>query len=273
MATGLAGSIWTSPDCKIVKEVLSVGLIHRKPTENSSVTINIKDDNVSLEEVPSEVVIGEGDTRFRRLLDICLTFMNKGETANVTFKLQEEITFTLELVSFLPAKLIYQLDAREKLDLAQKHRESGNRLFKQNRYIDASYRFGKALKILCSIPIEIGETPEEIDGIKINELNKTKAILYNNLASCYLRHKHYVPVTEICEKVFEIDPDNIKALYKHGVAWYESRDYDKSHKSLSRALQFEPNNRAAKDKLKLCVSKMQEANAKVNSMIKKMFPM
>lgn len=271
MTTGLIGDVWTSPDGKIRKEVLVAGTIHRKPTENCECTISIKDICGVLEEVPLKLVVGESDTKFRRLLDKCLIFMNKGETARVTFELGEEIIFTLELVTFLPSKLIYQLTAKEKLELAQKHRESGNRLFKQNRHVDASHRFGKSLKLLCSIPIEIDEPDEETDGVKLTEINDSKVVLYNNLASCYLRNSSHETVIEICQKIFELDPDNVKALYKHGVAWYETGDYDKSHKSLSQVLELDPNNKAAEDKLKACAVKVQQANIRVNSMIKKMF--
>ncbi|KAF2897751.1 hypothetical protein ILUMI_08414 [Ignelater luminosus] len=137
--------------------------------------------------------------------------------------------------------------------------------------MDASYRFGKGLKILCSIPIEVDEPPEEVDGIKVEVLDQLKAMLYNNLAACYLKHCDYETVLTLCPKVLQLDPNNIKALYKQAVAKCGTHDYEGSQKILLELLRLDPENKAASDKLKLVNVKVAESNARVNAMIKKMF--
>lgn len=265
--------IWESPDKKIKKVIIKVGEIGLKPYENSSCKINISNCDVDVVKDycgVRDVIIGENDSEFGRLLDRCLQTMNKNEEANVTFKLDIDINFTLHLINYELKGFIYEWDAKHKFQLALHHKEIGNKLFKDN-YIDASHRFGKALKILCSIPIEVENPPEIIDTVKLSDIEELKANLYNNLASCYLKNGNNETVIELCKKVLSYDTNNLKALYKTGVAWCNERDYEKSMDCLQKVVNLEPSNKAAKEKLVYVTVKFQEAQSRVNSMIKKMF--
>lgn len=267
--------LWESPDKKIRKVVIKVGDVGLKPYENTSCKISIYNCDVDIAKGycgVRDVVVGENDSEFGRLLDRCLQTMNKNEEANVTFKLNVDVSFTLHLISFKLNGFIYEWDAKQKFQLALNHKEKGNELFK-DRYVDASHRFSKALKILCSIPIEVERPPQVIDTIKVSEIEKLKAKLYNNLASCYLKHGDNETVIELCGKVLTYDPTNVKALYKRGVAWCNERDYEKAKDDLQKLVDLEPNNKAAKDKLAFATAKLQEAQAKVNCIVKKMFEM
>lgn len=270
----MSANVWESPDKKIRKVVKKFGKHGLKPYENTNCKINIS--NCDLDVAKDyygvrDVIIGENDSEFGRLLDSCLQAMNRNEEANVTFKLSNiDVSFTLHLIDYSLKGFIYEWDAKQKYELALHHKEKGNTLFK-DRYIDASHRFGKALKLLCSIPIEVENPPEVIDTIKVSDILTLKATLYNNLASCYLKNGNNDTVIELCQKVLLYDPDNIKALYKIGVAWCNEHDYEKGTDYLKRVVNLESDNKAAKEKLAYATAKLQEAQVRVNSIIKKMF--
>lgn len=265
-------STWESPDKKIKKVVIKVGEIGLKPYENTNCKINIFNCGVDVDGGIRDVTIGENDSEFGRLLDRCLQMMNKNEEANVTFNLNNlDVNFSLHLIDYNFNGFIYEWDAKRKYQLALHHKGIGNKLFKEDRYIDASHRFGKALKLLCSIPIAVEDPPEIVDTIKVSDIEHLKINLYNNLASCYLRHGNDGTVIELCEKVLLYDPNNVKALYKTGIAWCNERDYERARDNLLKVVNLEPDNKVAREKLAYANGKFQEAQAKVNSIIKKMF--
>lgn len=269
------GQVYESPDQKIRKVVIKAGESGLKPYENTSCKISIS--NCDLDVAKSycgvrDVVIGENDCEFGRLLDRCLQTMNKNEEANITFRLNIDVHFTLHLISYELKGFVYEWDAKRKFELALQHKERGNELFKHS-HVDASHRFGKALKILCSIPLGVEDPPKVVDTINVSEIDELKAKLYNNLASCYLKHGDNVTVIELCEKVLSYDPNNVKALYKTGVAWCNERDYEKAKDYLLKVVNLEPENKAAREKLGYTTVKIQEEQAKVNLIIKKMFEM
>lgn len=264
--------VWESPDGKIRKEIVSEGKRGQKPYENSKCRIKISNCNIDLEKynISDKVVIGENDSNFGRLLDRTLMMMYEEEEAKVTFMLQEEVCFLLRLIDFTSKGYIFNWTAEQKYELALHHKYKGNELYKTS-YVEASYRFGKALKVLCSIPIEVEDPPKIVDNIKVEDIIALKVLLHNNLASCYFKNHNYQSVIHLCKKVLEVDSDNVKALYKKGIAHADERDFEKAQECLQRVVQLEPGNKIAKEKLSFVNAKVNESNAKVNNMIKKMF--
>lgn len=265
-------ALWESPDGKIRKTVVKKGEWGLKPYENSRCRVNILGCELERENGEREVVIGENDSEFGRLLDKCLMMMDRNEQAEITFKLDVVLTLILHLIDYEHKGFVYEWDAKRKYDLASHHNHKGKQLFKDN-FKEASHRFGKALKILCSIPIEVEAPPKIIDDIEVSEINHLKANLYNNLASCYLKNGNDQTAIELCGKVLSYEPDNVKALYKMGVAWCNEHDYEKARSCLQKAADLEPDNKAAREKLLFATVKLKEAETRVNFIIKKMFEM
>ncbi|KAK9711843.1 BDBT FKBP like N-terminal [Popillia japonica] len=264
---------WISPDQRIHKNVLSEGKNGLKPTENCECIIDVFASTYDVKRYnESSFIIGDSNNSFERLLDIVLTTMNKDEKAKIVFKLNEEkVEFTLKLTEFKSDGFIFEWDAKKKLELALKHKQKGIELFKGMYYVDASHRFSKAIKLLSSIPIAVDEPPTVIDGLPICEVYSLKSILYNNLASCYLKHRNYEVVIELCNRVLQRETNNVKAMYKMAVSYYELHDYHKALETLEYVLKLDPQNKAAADRMKDFVQKVNETNAKVNAMFKKMF--
>lgn len=267
--------MWDSPDGKIRKKVVKSGEIGGlKPYQNSSCRILVSNCSVITENLcvneENIVIVGENDSELGRLLDICLQTMVRGEVAEVTFRCELEVQFLLQLLDFDSKGFIHDWRAGEKYNLALHHKSKGNELF-NDHFVDASHRFGKALKILCSIPIAVQDPPETVDGINVKDIGTLKATLYNNLASCYLKNGNSELTLALCRKVLDIDDKNVKALYKCGVAYINEHDYDKAREMLKKALDIDPGNKAAKERLLFANLKFQEATDKVNVIIKKMF--
>lgn len=49
-----------------------------------------------------------------------------------------------------------------------------------------------------------------------------------NASQAYLKQKNYSKVIEYCGKVLKEDPNNLKTLYRRGVAFLNNQDFDES---------------------------------------------
>lgn len=263
--------MWISPDGKIQKLVLVEGKWGKKPSEETECKILISDCPDSLLEYNNTiVVIGHSDNEARRNLDLCLITMNKGETAKFRIN-SKNLSFTVKLEQIKFNGCIYQWDAKEKFKIAQRHKERGVELYKQNRSQDAAYRFTKGLKILNSIPINAETIPEEIDTVPLKDIYKLKANLYNNLATFYFKKEDWILTADTCKRVFDFDKDCIKAHYKLAIAYIKDRNWEPAKKELETVLAAEPNNKAASEHLKHVKEEIHKATVKCNIMVKKMF--
>ncbi|XP_018574392.1 tetratricopeptide repeat protein 9C-like [Anoplophora glabripennis] len=263
---------WTSPDGKIQKDILQEGKWGDKPSEGSRCTITITDSPFLEEFTNTVVTVGDNDGDLWRALDICLGTMFVGEKSKFSLNLHDStITLILELIDLAFDGFIFQWDVSKKYNMALHHKEKGNDLFKNKNGRDAAFRFTKALKVLSSIPVDIEEPPDVIDGIPLSDINKLKANLFNNLSSCYFRNQSWMKVIDLCTKVFAYDPNNVKALYKIGVAYQNDRDFEKAKKAFCRVLELEPGNKACAEHLDYVRDELRQAEIKVNNIMKKMF--
>lgn len=280
----MSDKIWVSPDKRIKKVFIEQGISGQKPSDNTICTIEINSiefkNNISSEYVtditkyPISLIIGEANTALDREIDKCLQTMFKAEKSFVTIYFpnsNNEVTFILKLCDFEHRGFIHKWNAKEKCLIVKKHKEKGIELFKDNRFKDASYRFSRGLKLILSIPIPVDEHVEEIDGISLHDIDKFKANLYNNLASCYSKEKIFETVIELCNKVLTMEENNIKALHKRGFAYAETRDFEKAKNDLTKVLELDVDNKTAKEKLQLVHSKISQQEAEFASMVKKMF--
>lgn len=263
---------WESPDGKIKKIVVEKGIEGFKPYENGVCKIRISNCSLDVEKFNnSEVVIGDSDFDFGRLLDRCLMTMRAGEQCKVVFKLENDVSFDLHLIEFESRGFVYEWTAKTKYDLALHHKTRGVEFFKQSEYVESSRRFGKALRILCSIPIGVEDAPAEIDGVRVADIDGLRCNLYGNLASCYLKVRDAGMTIDLCDKVLAFDGGNVKALYRKGMGYVEEGEFEKARDVLVRVLEIEPGNGAAKERLAFVNGKVREREARVDAMIKKMF--
>ncbi|XP_023018539.2 peptidyl-prolyl cis-trans isomerase FKBP35 [Leptinotarsa decemlineata] len=254
------------------KEIMRSGVWGNKPSEGSFCTITITNSPLLEEYTNSVTVLGDNDGELWRALDFCLSTMNVGEKSLFSLDLNgSTISLVIELTKLDFKGFIFQWSASEKYTLSVHHKEKGNCFFKSNNTKEAAFRYSKALKIICSIPIDVEQTPNEVDGVPISNISSLKSILYNNLASCYLRVENWGRVYDLSNKVLEYDSCNIKALYKMGVACEKERDFEKAYKILTNVSQMDPGNKACNEHLSIIKEEIRNENIKVNIMTKRMF--
>ncbi|CAD1472215.1 unnamed protein product [Heterotrigona itama] len=245
---------WKSADNIVRKDIINPGTFCKKPTECATCEViieNINVTNASVHDLESKfnseilnnrskntLTIGEANCEIDRQIERAIQMMMVSEKSLVTVDVLLEgidnslvIKFEITLNDVQPYKPIWEWTPEEKYSVALKYKEAGVGLFKEGRYVDAFHRFSKACKILITL-----------EPIKDLELDKT------------------------LEK-----SNNVKALYRRGVAHGNLKDVEKAVADLKNAANLEPHNQTIKEQLSIYNVKLQEANQKFENMMRRMF--
>nr|KAF6468493.1 tetratricopeptide repeat domain 9C [Rousettus aegyptiacus] len=137
----------------------------------------------------------------------------------------------------------------KRLQEAQLYKEKGNQRYREGKYRDAVSRYHRALLQLRGLdpslpsPIpNLGPQGPALTPEQENTLHTIQTDCYNNLAACLLQMEpvNYERVKEYSQKVLERQPDNAKALYRAGVAFFHLQDYDQARHYLVAAVSRQP---------------------------------
>lgn len=285
---------WKSADKSIEKIVLKPAIYTKKPTERSTCNILVekldvrrasnKDltekyhTNILDGEGEKVLVIGEASAEIDRKIENAIQMMNIHERSLVTITMpaiESEVNsgsiiveFQITLIKCERNKPIWEFNAEEKYKIALRYKERGIELFKDSRITDAFYKFSRACKILITLePIPDLELDKQLES----NINNLRFMLYNNMAMCHLSRKNYKHTITLCTKVLDKDKNNVKALYRRGVAYGNMNNNEKAVADMKEVLTLEPNNNAAIEQFNIYNTKLQESIQRNNDMVKKMF--
>ncbi|CAL7948493.1 unnamed protein product [Xylocopa violacea] len=282
---------WESADKVVKKQIIKPGIFSKKPTERAICEVvieNIDVVNASVQELKGKfnseildgknektLIIGEGNCEIDRQVERAVQMMMVLEKSLVTINILLEdiheclvIEFEITLTKMHPHDPIWEWTPEEKYSVALKYKEAGVILYKDYRCVDAFYRFSKACKILITLePIQDLELNKELE----NNINNLRLVLYNNMAGCQLNRKNYEYAVSLCNKILNKEDNNVKALYRRGVAHGNLKDLEKAVADLKKAVNLEPHNQTIKEQFLIYNAKLQEANQKFENMVRRMF--
>lgn len=221
------------------------------------------------------IMVGEGDTDIARQLDLCLQTMKEGEVCDIQIQINslndqtgvcDTCSFRIHLMSFQESVLSWQLLPEEKISRAAHHKEKGTVLFQLGNIEFAFRRFSKALKYLvCCHPQDC--IPEHL----LETYCKLKCQCYSNLAACQMKLNMFSEVVQNCSKAIEIEPKNVKALYRRGQAYLFFNDTDSARSDLEMVASLEPQNKAVLQLLGQLQVKQRQVDSKMASGLSRMF--
>jgi len=173
------------------------------------------------------------------------------------------LTYEIELIDFTHVKEAWEMSTPEKFESCEQSKNEGNQFFKANKFSRADNRYTRAAK--C---VEYDYSMSDDEKIKAKGL---KAMCYNNIAMCKVKTQDWKGVLENCKKVLEVDPANVKALYRQGIANTELAEFDSAKADLKKALEVEPENKDVKVQLGKLNKKIAEQNAKDKQLYRNIF--
>lgn len=295
---------WESADKSIKKSVIKQGVFTKKLTECSSCNIIVENINVTgasdddlTEKHYSEIldgrrektlIIGEASAEIDRKIERAIQMMNTHESSVVTITVplqsddnRESITvnFEITLTKCERYKSIWHWTPEEKYAVALKYKERGIQLFRSSRFIDAFHKFSRACKILITLePIsDLILFSNPLEGLVLlseqlkSDIDDLRLALYNNMAGCQLNRKNFEHTIALCTKVLVKDKNNVKALYRRGLAYGSMRDNEKAVADLKAALTLEPDNHMVKEQFHIYNTRLWEETQKCNDMVRRMF--
>lgn len=285
-------------DGTLVKKVYKEGEGWERPAEGASATVNVKYMTFSVDSrltVPSpgdplitvndlQFKVGDGDVidgidrvvqsmklNEHALVSIAskLAFQSAPSLLSSDLKAKgidtdSDILVELTLTKFAKSKDAWSMSFEEKIEEMKARKKRGNELFKDARYETARKSYDRAVNFFES------PTSELQPDLK-TQVNELLVQCHLNLAMCHDRMGDSQKVLTHCKKVLDIQPSNVKALYRQGCAFLAQDDYYNAQSSLKYARQLNPGNADVVRKLKELKDKRLRQDAEDKKLFSNMF--
>jgi len=121
----------------------------------------------------------------------------------------------------------------------EEDKAAGNEAFGAGEYAQAILQYSLAI-----------DKSDELPSSKSHRVPKD--ILLSNRAACFLKLGEYAKASADAKKALEINPDNVKALFRHGLSLHAAGQYREAAPILSKAQEKEPKNKQIKQALQFC---------------------
>jgi len=168
------------------------------------------------------------------------------------------LIYEIELVDFEKAKELWESKGFDAvIQNAQERKEQGNGFFQNNQVDIAIRKYEKAMKYLDGNHKFSEEEKEQINNLKLP--------IQINLSLCYFKINDVKKSLDYANKALEIDPRNVKGLYRRGLAYAENSQWEYSLADYEKVLELDPGNAAAaraKAKLLKSMSKQDQKDKK-----------
>lgn len=185
--------------------------------------------------------------------------------------MEAQLSYNLHLLSVISrGKDVWRLTDRERLEIAQKHKNKGSEFFKVKNYQGASIHYSKAIKYLAGVD---PDTPYEVEIIEEHErdIPKVRVQSFLNLAACQLQLGQHGHVVSNCSKVLEVEPNNLKGLYRRAKALLATKDFEAAREDLIRAKEVDPASQAINELMRTLDTQETAHRAKYKDALKEMF--
>merc|ERR1711970_549615 len=157
---------------------------------------------------------------------------------NTTPEDAKDLPDLLELLSnACPDKMGKTEVSEEQKELAQKFKNEGNALVKEQKYKEAIEKYTEAIS--C----------------------QESAIFYCNRAAAYTSLTNYEEALQDCKKAISFDPDYSKAYSRMGLIYSKIDLFAESENCYEKALKLEPDNDSYKKNLEIVKEKLKDQKA------------
>jgi len=269
-------------DGGIVRRIKTAGEGYDQPNDGSQVEIKLMGYNNGnlFDDRTLEFELGEGlNLDVPRGIEFAMEKMKKGETSQITVKPSyafgsagnvnkgigpdTTLVYEVTLLKFEKAKESWQLDAEQKLEQAKIFKEKGTKQFKDGKYEIAASRYEKVVQFLeHEISMKGDPETERKELLQAGRLN---------MALCYLKLGKWIEARGSCEKALEENSEAAKAWFRKGEAQLALNDCDAAKTDFEKCLALDPENKAAANKIALCVAMVKRQKEKEKKTFANMF--
>ena len=168
------------------------------------------------------------------------------------------------------------LGAAAKISKAKEHKDAGNAFFKAGKFSKAKSEYGKVFAYIGGLHGPNSSMKQYNRGAEVSmeqeaEIAALGLSVNLNLALAFLKLEKPRKTLELCDKVLATDPENVKAIYRAGLAWMSIGDIDKAQAWLQNAAARSPDDKAIAKSLVQLERKAKKAEAISRAKEKKAF--
>lgn len=176
---------------------------------------------------------------------------------------QEVLKYDINLKSFERAKESWQMDGEEKLEQSKIFKAKGTDFFKQGKYDMANTKYNKIIEFL--------EHEISLKGDKEEERASLLQAGRLNLAMCKIKVNDWMEARNLCDKVVEEDDKCIKGYFRRGEALVALNEHALAMTDFEKVLELDADNKAAKNKVAMCVRQIKANKQKEKKTFANMF--
>ncbi|XP_015929100.1 peptidyl-prolyl cis-trans isomerase FKBP8 [Parasteatoda tepidariorum] len=265
------------------KLVIKKGNGHEtRPEKGDRVTVRLScfvNDKLVEEQENLQVIVGDMDVI--QGLDLVFCLMEKDEVAKVKIppklaygKLgrspeippESELEYEVHLKDVQPVDH-NSLSVSERLNLGDEKRARGNFFYERSEYLEAIFCYGRSAEYLEGVRDSSGSTPEESQKV-VDMIVK----VYNNMAASHLKLGAYQAALKAVESVLNIQPKNVKALFRKAKILGAQGSTDEAINCLKVAISMEPDTKVLQSELIKLKNQKRKEEESQRAMYKRMFP-
>lgn len=252
----------------------------KRPISSDLVTIKVEgklEDGTKVDVYDSlSFVLGDGDVI--QAWDLAVALMEEGQVielqTDARFAYGEKgrkpdippnssIAYIIELVKKDYPMDYESMSAAEKLKYGENKRERGNFLFVREEFVSAINSYNKAVRILD--PATCSDTAESLQ-----KLLESRLKCYNNMAACQLKTDAYDAAIKSCRMVLDVQPDNVKALFRTGKGLAAKGETKEGLMYMRRAQKLDPDTKVINQEIMKLSKKLQAESQSEKDMYQKM---
>lgn len=260
----------------IVRFIQKVGEGKKTPNDGAFVKIHLvgQHDGKVFEDRDAEFTLGEGEEAgVVAGVEIALEKFKKMETSKLILKPQfafgpegkpdlqvpanATVEYIVTLKEFEREPDSWKLDDAERMEQAKLFKEKGTSYFKESKFNLALKMYEKSLGFLSSCDTQ--------------DSKQFKLTVYLNKALSHQKLNDHDETKDACNKALEIDPKNVKALYRRGQSRLSLGDFENALTDFTAVREIEPENKAALNQVTICKQKIKDYNEQQKKVFANMF--
>eukprot|EP00794_Sanderia_malayensis_P020152 gene20152-22126_t len=173
-----------------------------------------------------------------------------------------------------------ELSIEDKIKKAYLLKNEGSEHFKASNYQNAIRKYHHALlhvkgldqgELKNMMMLSSNNTQSLLSEESKKSIQELHLICYNNLAACLLKRENFQKVIEYADKAIALEPDNTKALFRRGTAYFHLKKFCNAEDDFNKILSMNPQEKSVQKYLTAISSERYKDFEKEKQMYKKMF--
>eukprot|EP00128_Syssomonas_multiformis_P010350 Colp12_sorted_trinity150504_noHs@28853 len=152
------------------------------------------------------------------------------------------------------------MDVRSKINAALALKEDGNEFFKRGDTKKAKGKYHQAIMYVKSLDVNMyGRNCTEDEAFDVRSI---QGACYTNIAACLIKEGEWQKAVDRCTECIKLQPQNAKAYFRRGQAYFSLNELDKAMTDLKHASSLEPKDTKVREEIKKVADKLKLLEAK-----------